>query len=209
MLGGILAGADQLLLRLAVPQSIAATLLVVLLLVLTGGLHADGLMDTCDGIFVHATPERRLEIMRDPRVGSFGVLGLACVLLLKLAGIEALPDAVRPQTLLLAPVLGRWSIVGVAASFPYGRAEGLGAPLKAAASARLLIVASALPLLLCVLLTPLGIWLGLLAIASAGLIGWWLSRILPGLTGDCYGAVCECVEMLVILAPGLATGLVQ
>src|SRR5205085_576009 len=106
-------------------------LLVVLLLVATGGLHADGLMDTCDAVFVHASAERRLEIMRDPRVGAFGVIGLLSVVLLKVASLEALPaNLSRLGLLVLAPTLGRWAIVFLSTVFPYGRERGLGAPLK-------------------------------------------------------------------------------
>ena len=96
---------------------LASTLLVVLLLALTGALHADGLMDTCDAVFGHATPERRLEIMRDPHTGAFGVVGLVCVVVLKMAALDALPVANRVQMLVLAPTLGRWAIVLLARCF--------------------------------------------------------------------------------------------
>jgi adenosylcobinamide-GDP ribazoletransferase len=204
LLGGILALADLALQRLPVSSLLESSVLVVLLLGLTGGLHADGLMDTCDAAFAHATPERRLEIMRDPRVGSFGVVGLVSVLLLKVAAIDALPAAVRAQGLLVAPVLGRWAIVLLAAVFPAGRSSGLGAPVKAAASPRLLALASAVPILACLGVGPTGPWLLALAGGSTLLIGWWLCRLLPGLTGDCYGAACECVETLVLVVAGSA-----
>jgi adenosylcobinamide-GDP ribazoletransferase len=181
---------------------VESSLLVVLLLALTGGLHADGLMDTCDAVFVHATPERRLEIMRDPRVGSFGVIGLASVLLLKVGAVDALAGATRAQVLLLTPVLGRWAIVLLATAFPPGRTTGLGAPVKAAASPKLFAVASAVPLAVSLAIGPAGVWLLAASGGTALLIGWWLCRVLPGLTGDCYGAACECVESVVLLLAG-------
>lgn len=203
MLGGVLAGLDLGLRQLGLAPLVESSLLVVALLALTGGLHADGLMDTCDAVFAHATPEHRLEIMRDPRVGSFGVIGFASVLLLKVASLTALPAGPgRTEALVLAPLLGRWSILIVAASFPYGRPAGLGAPVKAAAGRRLLLIASALPLGIAAGVGPAGIGLLLLALVGALLLGWWLSRLLPGLTGDCYGATCEWVEMLVLLGAG-------
>jgi adenosylcobinamide-GDP ribazoletransferase len=201
LLGGLLALADLALRALGLQPLVESSLLVVLLLGLTGGLHADGLMDTCDAAFAHATPERRLEIMRDPRVGSFGVIGFASILVLKVAAVDAL-GINRPQVLLLAPVLGRWAIVLLAAAFPPGRTSGLGAPVKAAASPRLLALASALPLALSVAIGPSGVWLLSAAGMTALLIGWWLCRLLPGLTGDCYGAACECVETSVLLLAG-------
>src|SRR5260370_31329592 len=153
VLGAILAGVDWGLRALMFDPLVVSTSVVVLLLVLSGALHADGLMDTCDAVFGHASPERRLEIMRDPRVGAFGVVGLVCVVALKIAAVNALPAALRVQTLVLAPTLGRWAIVLVATVFPYGRASGLGAPLKAAATPRTLVLASLLPVAGC---PPLG-----------------------------------------------------
>src|SRR6202011_5093149 len=154
------------------------------------------------------SPERRLEIMRDPHVGAFGVVGLVAVVALKIAAIDALPAAIRPQLLVLAPGLGRWAIVLLATVFPYGRPSGLGAPLKSAATPRALVLASLLPLAGCVAVGPLGITCGVLAALVALGFGRWLMRLLPGLTGDCYGAACEVVEAAVWLsAAPLARGL--
>lgn len=200
VLGAILAGVDWGLRLLGVDQLVASTVIVVLLLVLSGALHADGLMDTWDAVFGHASPERRLEIMRDPHVGAFGVVGLVCVVALKIAAVYALPTGVRLQALVLAPTLGRWAIVLLATIFPYGREHGLGAPLKAAARPRTLLLATILPLAACITLGPVGIGCGLLAVVVALGLGRWLMRLLPGLTGDNYGAACELVEATVWLS---------
>ncbi|HET6317047.1 MAG TPA: adenosylcobinamide-GDP ribazoletransferase [Chloroflexota bacterium] len=200
LLGGILALADIALRQLQVEPLVTSAVLVTLLLALTGALHADGLIDTCDAVFGHASPERRLEIMRDPRTGAFGVVGLVCVVLLKVASIEALPPATRSVSLILAPALGRWAIVVLACVFPYGRASGLGLPLKKGATRTALGLASIVPLGVCAVAWPSGPWLGVLALALALLVGRWLMSLLPGLTGDCYGAVCEVVETAVWLA---------
>ena len=77
--------------------------------------------------------------------------------------------------------------------------SGLGAPLKASATPRMLAVASVVPVLGCLLAGPVGLLCGLVAAATALAAGRWLMRLLPGLTGDCYGAVCEVVEALVWL----------
>jgi adenosylcobinamide-GDP ribazoletransferase len=200
LLGGILAAADYGLRWIQVSPLVASTSVVVLLLVLTGALHADGLMDTCDAVFGHASPERRLEIMRDPRAGAFGVVGLVCVVALKIAAVDALPIILRPQLLILAPGLGRWAIVLVATVFPYGRQTGSGSALKASATPRALVVASVLPLVGCALVGPVGLAGGALATLAALGIGRWLMRLLPGLTGDCYGAICEVVETVLWLS---------
>jgi adenosylcobinamide-GDP ribazoletransferase len=193
VLGGVLALVDLGLRWLSVGSLLSSTILVVLLLVFTGALHADGLMDTSDAVFGHASPEQRLEIMRDPRSGTFGVVGFVCVFALKVASVGSL----GPGLILLAPVLGRWAIVLVACVFPYGRASGLGSPLKAAATPRALALASAVPLIVCLGLGWGGILGGALAALSALGLGRWLVSLLPGLTGDCYGAICEVVETVV------------
>ena len=203
LLGGVLAAADLGLRAAQISPLVDSTTLVVLLLALTGALHADGLVDTCDAVFAHASPERRLEIMRDPRAGTFGVVGLVCIVALKIAALDALPDRLRPQFLTLAPGLGRWAIVLLASVYPYGRPGGLGAPIKATAGPLALAVASALPLVACALVGPPGLVAGAVAAAAALAIGRWLMRLLPGLTGDCYGAVCEVVETLVWLSGGV------
>jgi adenosylcobinamide-GDP ribazoletransferase len=201
LLGGILASADLGLRWLGVSSLMDSTVLVVLLLALTGALHADGLMDTLDAVLSHATPERRLEIMRDPRAGAFGVVGLVCVVALKIAALDGL--SLSPL-IWLGPGLGRWAIVLLATVYPYGRTEGLGAPLKAAATPRTLVIASIVPLLACVVAGPMGIVCGALAALCSLAFGRWLLRLLPGLTGDSYGAACELVETVVWLGGALA-----
>ncbi len=127
-------------------------------------------------------------------------MGLVCVVALKIAALDGLP---RPALIWLAPALGRWAIVLLATVYPYGRVEGLGAPLKAAATPSKLAFASVLPLAACIVAGPLGPIAGLLAALSALAFGRWLLRLLPGLTGDCYGAACELVEALVWLSGAL------
>jgi adenosylcobinamide-GDP ribazoletransferase len=200
LLGGLLALLDFGLRWLQLPAVLSSTLIVVAWLALTGALHADGLMDTCDAVFAHATPERRLEIMRDPRVGAFGVVGLVSVVALKIAALEALPPALRTSTLILMPTLGRWSIVLLATLYPYGREVGLGSALKGSATRSGLVLASLAPIAASLAFWPMGLALGVFALAWAWLFGVWLMRLLPGLTGDCYGAGCEVTETMVLVA---------
>lgn len=187
---------------LAVGHLLDSAIVVVLLLALSGGLHADGLIDTCDAVFGHATPERRLEIMRDPRVGAFGVIGFVSVFVLKVTALDGMA-ASRTGLLVLAPALGRWAIVLVATLFPYGRASGMGAPLKAATSRTTLVLATGVVVVACVIVGASGMVAGVLAALAAVGIGRWLLTLLPGLTGDCYGATCEVVETIVWLSGAL------
>ena len=86
LVGALLLALDLLLAPL-LPNSVRATILLGAGIGLTRALHLDGLIDCCDGLFGGFTPERRLEIMRDSRVGAFGVLGAIVVLLLRFTGL--------------------------------------------------------------------------------------------------------------------------
>ena len=89
LMGLLLVGVEEGSSRLFL-EPVTAGLLVATMVIVTRALHLDGLMDVCDGIFGGFTPERRLEIMRDSRVGAFGVVGGVTVLLLKYAALLSL-----------------------------------------------------------------------------------------------------------------------
>lgn len=209
-LGCVLAAA-ALGLATFLPAPVVAALLVALGILLTGGLHLDGLMDACDGLFCARPPGERLEIMRDSRVGAFGVLGAVCLLLVKYATLSSLVGGGRGPLLaglILAPGLGRWAMVAAAVCFPYGRpGETLGSVFRGAAGPRQLVAATASVLLLVILvyLWPGG-WVGFYGVllVGGGLLTYGLARFallrLPGLTGDVYGAIGEVVETAGLVA---------
>ena len=182
------------------PQFALGALLVVALVILTGGLHLDGLMDTCDGLFGGATRERKLEIMRDSRVGSFGVLGAFCVLLLKFALLTSIPVPSLPLALLLALPVARWSMALVLHVFPPARSSGLGAAYHHAITTRRMVITGLVALGIALLfghLTGLITWTtGTLA---ALLIGLYITKNIGGLTGDSCGAIDEIVEVMILL----------
>ena len=103
-------------------------IIVVAEFLITGGLHADGLMDTSDGLFSGRERERKLEIMKDSRIGSFGVVAFVFVTLLKWQLLTAIPTAeFIPMALIMMPLMSRWSLVLSIRSYPYAREEGMGA----------------------------------------------------------------------------------
>ena len=108
---GLAVGACLALASLAVdrvvPPGVGAMLLVALWAALTGGLHLDGLADTCDGLGGGWSRERALAIMRDVRSGPYGVTAIVLVLGLKAAALASLPEGLAWRALLLAPVVGR------------------------------------------------------------------------------------------------------
>jgi adenosylcobinamide-GDP ribazoletransferase len=201
---GLLLGLLLWLLVLAfvplVPQLALAGLLVVALVLLTGGLHLDGLMDTCDGLFGGVTRERKLEIMRDSRVGSFGVLAGVCALLLKFALFASLSEHSLPIALLLILPSARWAMVLALRIFPSARPTGLGATYQQAVTTERLVLASLITLAIVV---SAGHWIGLIVWATTSattlVLGFWITRSIGGLTGDCYGAIAEVAEVVALL----------
>lgn len=195
-LGGALYGLGSSL-RLIFPSQVVAVIVLAAWLLLTRALHFDGFLDTCDGLFGGFTPKRRLEIMRDSRVGAFGVAGGGLLLLAKYAAILSLPHL---SGLLLAPVFGRWALSTAIFAFPYARERGMGRDMKDNAGWPQVILATLISLLTAWLFAG---WTGLLSLALAGAVLWlggsFILRRIPGLTGDSYGALCEMVELAILL----------
>ena len=210
-LGLLLAGLDMILsgylfrpegtfIAVAPNHLLESALLVVILVVLTRGLHLDGFMDSCDALFGGYTRERRLEIMRDPHVGAFAVIGVVCLLVVKCAAVAGLHQPVRLHVLILFPCLSRWAMLLAMECYPYARTEGLGVAFRAT-SGRLQLFFGFLCALFAGLLAA-GLT-GLILLLAASLVAWavgaWARRRLGGLTGDVYGAVNEVVETAVLV----------
>ena len=189
-----------LLLTPLVPQLALAALLVVVLVMLTGGLHLDGLMDSCDGLFGGSTRERKLEIMRDSRVGSFGVLGGACILLLKFALLASVRGHALPLALLVALPSARWAMVLALRVFPSARPMGLGAAFHQAITTEGVVLAGIVALAIVLVAGQLiGLIVWVTVTVTALVLGFWITRSLGGLTGDSYGAIAEVVEVVALL----------
>jgi len=198
LLGAALAGADYALGLLFRPSVMAALLLAVWILA-TGALHLDGFLDACDGLFGGHTPEARLRIMRDERVGAFAVIGGILLLLVKYSCLTGL--ASRAVALIVAPTVARWGMAVAVVAFPYARPEGSGRWMKDHAGWWQVTLASITALVTATLAAR---WLGLAIVilaavtTAAGAV--FVLRRLPGLTGDVYGALCELLEALTLLA---------
>ncbi len=197
VLGAILAGASWAGGRLWPPLAVGAVV-TVLWAVLTRGLHLDGLADSADGLGGAFTRERRLEIMKDSRVGVFGVLAVAAVLLLKTAFLAGVPPSARLRLLVAVPVMGRWAMLLVLFAFP-AAGEGMGRRFKGHCRWPQLAVGTVTAGAAAAALFGLP---GLGALggvgAAAALCGLGFTRALGGLTGDGYGAVCELAECLAL-----------
>lgn len=172
---------------------------VAALALLTGALHLDGLADAADGLFGGNDPETRLAIMRDPRIGAFGVVAVTLVLLGDVAALVGRDRLGTLAALLGAGALARLALLAVVVSLPYVRTEGLGVAAAGGRRARDLALgslAAALPLLLD--------WRhGLAAVALVALstlvVAGMARRRVGGTTGDVYGAVVEIGQLSALL----------
>ena len=186
------------------PLAVAAALVVVADLALTGILHLDGLIDSADGLIPHMTRERRLEVMREPTVGAFGISVAVVVLILRWASLYS----IHPSVLLLT---GTWCasravMALVAANVPYARGTsgGLASAFlsteRRGATIAAGVVGTAGSLTCLLFWRPVG---GAVALAAglvvAGLAIWFAKRRLGGFTGDVLGATGVLFETTVLL----------
>jgi adenosylcobinamide-GDP ribazoletransferase len=178
--------------------TVSAALTLAVWVLLSGALHLDGLIDSCDGL-AGGTPARRLEIMADSHVGAYGIIGVCIVLLVKYAAIASLPATWRLEALLLVPMLGVWAMVFALFAFPYVRKKGLGQHFKAGANGYRFALVTLLTLAAAI---GLARWQGAILMAITGLIvlgmGYFFKARLGGLTGDVYGAIKEVSEAIIL-----------
>lgn len=184
---------------------IAALLGLLVWVAITGALHLDGLADVADALGAsHAAPKRFHEVLKDPHVGSFGVVAVVLLLMSKLVVMAQLPSAVLVPALLLIPAWARWGplVWSLAAPPPSDgpASKGMAAQFRsgqdwrpAAAYAATLGIAS--------------LWLAprlLAALAIVPLVALYWRRRIGGMTGDCHGASVEVTEtlLLALLLPG-------
>ena len=210
VIGLILAGLNGLF-SLILPPSVANILLIVSLVILTGAMHLDGFVDTCDGIAGHKTVEARWQVMRDSRAGGFGIIGVVLLLLVKYVSLNSIPVSLMTPVLVLMPVLGRWAMVYAIFTFPYARPSGLGKifkqetrwPMFALATLVTLIVVVSLVWVTGFLMVFL-IWL-LIWVMTVATAAYFKSKF-AGLTGDTYGAINEVAEVGVLVLSSLLFG---
>ena len=181
-------------------DGVRAALLLIAWGVITGGLHLDGLSDTFDGVMSWRPRERKLEIMKDSRIGAMGSLALVAVLLLKFAFL-AQAGVSWWQAVLIAPLLGRWADIYGIFWFPAAREGGLGRSFNEQVRRSDFVGATIFAALFAGLVAgPLGLIAMLLVWAGTHLLARWWTNDLGGLTGDTYGALCEIGEVIVLAA---------
>ena len=186
VIGLLLAGVNYGLFYIDTPLFLRVTLLLLAEIIITGGLMYDGFMDTADGVFSARSRARMLEIMKDSHVGSNAVLAIIILLLLKIAAYLEINGAALTWVLLAMSVATRTFMVVFIVNFPYAKpaytyiAFALCGLIIWACGVQYLAVAA-----VCFALT--------LVIAH------YLKAQLGGLTGDTYGALTECGNVIYLL----------
>lgn len=208
------------------PPLVACALVILASVIVTGALHLDGFADTCDGIWGGWNKDKRLEIMRDSRIGSFGAIGLICLLGFKYVALLSIGEIYvsdkSPFTalvrgvccfgshglgsayiaLLIMPVVGRWAQVCAAGLSAYARNEaGTGRFVLDNTSVKQVVCTAFLPVLLLWLFCSLRglVVFAIILIFTLGWI-WYIKKKIGGMTGDTLGATNEIAEMLFLLS---------
>ncbi|MEM9318722.1 MAG: adenosylcobinamide-GDP ribazoletransferase [Pseudomonadota bacterium] len=198
LVGGIGAIVGAASIAIGLTPWIAAVLALIAMALATGGLHEDGLADSADGLWGGQNRARRLEIMRDSRVGAYGVLALGLTLLLRFAAVAAISEAGAWLALVGAAAFGRSGMAVLMAFLPTARQDGL-SHATGRPSGTNVLVAVVIGIVLAAVTGPglLGVHL---AAAMLVWLGWQAQHKLGGQTGDILGAGCLLAETAALIA---------
>ena len=200
---GLITGAIYLLALQVLPQPVALILAMIAGVLVTGGFHEDGLADTCDGFGGGWDKAQVLTIMKDSRVGTYGVLGLVFALALKFFALMAVPLGQFIAVAVAAHAFSRFMAVTVISTQRYVRDD---ASSRAVHAANQPLPSAAFALAAVFAIAPLA-WLGAAGVAAAiaavtlrVVVGHYFYRRLGGYTGDCLGAIQQTTEIAFYLA---------
>ena len=189
------------LLLSGLPTVLLSSLILVLWIWLTGGLHLDGLADTADALVGgFGDKERTLKIMKDPSCGPIGVLSLIIVCVLKWAALYVLLEEKAALALLLFPLLGRTIVLALFVITPYVRSNGLGSSIAAHLPKRRVYWGVGLSLSLVMYFLGLGLLTALAWVLTFVYLRTKFLQRLEGITGDTIGASIELSETACLLA---------
>ena len=207
LIGLIVGLIDRCLLGMGIPALAAAALALGASAALTGALHEDGLADVGDGFGGGRDRTAKLSIMRDSRIGTYGVIVLLVGFSARLSALDSLPVASIVPALVVAHTLARAAIPVLAANMPFARDDGLGksAGRPDIASAAMAVVIAVVLALVCLPAKAalLAVVVTIAGTAAMAALAW---RQIGGVTGDVFGAVEQVVEtaVLVMLAARLS-----
>jgi adenosylcobinamide-GDP ribazoletransferase len=198
---GLLLALDYYLLSYFLPKSLVLWLTIGFLALLTGGLHLDGFADTMDGLASGGTREKILEVMKDSRIGAFGVIALILLIGAKYLALDQIANPSIHYSLILMVVMGRNAMVLVCYRSPYARSDGgLARPFAENLSAPEIVLSlvSAFSISLFLIgVKGIVLFLGI-GLFSLGYRFFFIKK-LGGVTGDILGAANELAELLCLI----------
>lgn len=191
------------ILNLIFPKIVVDALILIILIILTGSLHIDGFADTCDGFFSFKSKDEILNIMKDSRMGMFGLVGVISLILLKFASLYSLNYEAKSYALLLAPVFGRFAMVFITRIGKFAR-EGLGELYVKYINKKIVLITSLITVIITIIVSLLlHRWKGIFIIPVVLLvciaIKNYSKKKIDGITGDVIGAAGELTETISFL----------
>jgi adenosylcobinamide-GDP ribazoletransferase len=197
---GLVAGGVLVLVDAIAGPLLGAAAGVASLCLLSGAIHLDGLGDSADGLLGRGDAARRLEVMRDPRLGSYGVTAVVVVLLLQTAALAGMPPVRALVALIVAGAMSRLAAAVVIAWVPYVRTSGLGVAASGATGRTMDLAVGLATVAVVALLDWRRSVVAALLVAAVVLIVTGLARRrLGGVTGDICGAAAELGQLAVLL----------
>jgi adenosylcobinamide-GDP ribazoletransferase len=196
---GLLAGVTFAVMTALTSPLLAAVAATALMALLTGALHLDGVADAADGLLGGGDTARRLEVMRDPRVGSFGVTAVVLVLVGSVATLASMTPARAIVALLIAGAISRLAMLAVIAFVPYVRQSGLGSAAWGGHRGFDVILGSAFVLAVSLLDWRRAAAALVVVAITALLISVLARRRIGGATGDVYGATAELCQLAALV----------
>ena len=201
---GLFLAALGWLLRIIFPEMLVDVLVVGALVAVSGARQLDGFAHTADSLVVGMSRETRLEIMADRRVGSFGIIAVVALLLLKYVALDSLPPGLWLPALVYMPVLGRWAMVYDIYFFRSASPSGQDDNFKQGTRWYSLLSATVIAIAVIFALARLPglmVMAGVLIVAT--ILGFYFRGRFGGLTIMTYGAVCEFAELAVLVIASL------
>lgn len=200
---GAVSGGAGMLAANVVEQPWPALVAFALALVLSGAIHVDGFLDCCDALFASVPPQRRLQILKDPRHGTYAVVGMFVLGAFWLSALQSIPPSRLLVTLTFSGALSRLCAFPVVLAFPHARTPLTQGPRNSDGTVAFALLAIAM-LLGASLISPAAIATVLGAGVTALLVAWACAqRLNGGVTGDIFGAVIVFTEVTVLIALGL------
>ncbi|QSZ28081.1 adenosylcobinamide-GDP ribazoletransferase [Aceticella autotrophica] len=195
---GILSLLIYLLLKSVFPREIVMTVIIAFSYVLIGAFHIDGLADTFDGLFSNKNKEGMLEVMRDSRLGTNGVLAILFMIILRISFLTNIDDSYIMAVLIITPMIGRLSqVLAIMISKSAREGKGLGGLLIGKIGYREFMISAVITLIIGYFIFPIQWLIAITAVVliMAYLETYYISARIGGMTGDTLGAINELAEL--------------